>query len=82
MHLLDPLGNIVGFGNVHSDDPDGICHGTSIGERHVSIEVTTCNFNGYKLLIPNKDATTLGESLRGFFLWDTNLLQLDYHPNL
>ena len=60
MHLLDPIGNIVGYENVHNDNPIGTCHDTTIGEGNVSIEVITINFRGYKLPIPNGDAMTFG----------------------
>jgi len=56
-------GNIVGSSNVHIDDPTSTWHGSTIGERHIFIEVMSCNFSGYMLPIPNEDATTLGEAL-------------------
>lgn len=60
MRLIDPLSIIVGYGNMHNDNPTGTCHGTTIGEGNISIEVIIVNFNGYKLPIPKGDATILG----------------------
>lgn len=73
VHLLDPLSNIVPFGNVHNDDLVGTYHGTTIGEGHISIKVIIINFKGYKLPIP-WDATILGETIQGFMLWETKSL--------
>lgn len=74
VHLLNPHGNKVGYGNVHNGDPTGTFHGSTIGEGNLSIEVMICNFSGYMLPIPNGDATTLGKALWGFKLWETKSL--------
>jgi len=82
VHLLDPLSNIVRLGNMHNDNPTRICHGATIDEGHVSIEVKIINFSGYKLPIPNGDAMILEEALQGFVLWDTNVLQLECQQSI
>lgn len=63
---------------MHNDDPTSKYHGITIRERHISIEMMKCHFNGYKLPITNGDPTTLGEALQGFVLWENNSFQLHY----
>lgn len=77
MYLLHPNGKIVGY-NMHNNDPTKKFHGNMIEEGHVSIQVMTSTLDDYKLPIPSEYATTMGEALWCFMIWETNLLWISY----
>jgi len=47
-----------------------------IREGYVLIQLIKFELHNYELPIPNGDATTMGEVVRGFMIWETNLLQI------
>jgi len=81
VHLLDPHGNIVGFGIVHIDDPIGTCHGMTIEQGDILIEVTASHISNYKLPIPNGDVDVMGEDFQGFVIWETIFFQPNDHSS-
>ncbi|KAL3697586.1 hypothetical protein R1sor_011662 [Riccia sorocarpa] len=61
---------IVGVGSMHSVDESELCHGEIIGRDRISVRICSPLRPDYILPYPSPGATTVGEAVNSFAIWD------------